>query len=71
MNTNHDTCYPHRRIPANAVQKLCGDISAMTLHRWLNNTELDFPRPMYIGPRRYWREADVIDWLESQNTEVA
>ncbi|WP_422028512.1 helix-turn-helix transcriptional regulator [Roseovarius sp.] len=71
MNTNHDTCNPHRRIQATAVQKMCGDISAMTLHRWLHKPELDFPRPMYIGRRRYWREIEVIDWLESQNIEAA
>lgn len=69
--TMHDTCNPHRRIPASTVRQICGDISRMTLWRWLENDALDFPRPIYIGNRRYWREADVIDWLESQNTEAA
>jgi predicted DNA-binding transcriptional regulator AlpA len=41
----------------------------MTLHRWLNNPDLNFPKPAYIGRRRYWREADVIAWLEAR--EVA
>lgn len=71
MNGTHDTCNPHRRIPAGTVQQMCGDISAMTLHRWLNNPELDFPKPQYIGRRRYWREADVVAWLEARETKSA
>lgn len=71
MNGTHDTCNPHRRIPAGEVQKICGNVSAMTIYRWLNNAALGFPRPQYIGRRRYWREADVIAWLESRATENA
>jgi len=57
---------PHRRIPAGEVLHLCGDVNAMTLHRWLNNPDLNFPKPHYIGRRRYWREADIIAWLDAQ-----
>lgn len=61
---------PNRRIPAAAVCNLCGGVSDMTLWRWLNDDALAFPRPVYIGRRRYWREAEVIGWLESRQ-EVA
>ena len=61
---------PNRRIPAAAVCDLCGGVSDMTLWRWLNDDALAFPRPVYIGRRRYWREAEVIAWLESRQ-EVA
>lgn len=57
---------PHRRIPASEVRQLCGNVSDMTLHRWLNRPELDFPQPTYIGRRRYWREAAVIAWLDAR-----
>ena len=60
---------PHRRIQAAAVRQMCGGISDMTLWRWLDNPELGFPKPQYIAKRRYWKEADVIAWLEAQ--EVA
>jgi predicted DNA-binding transcriptional regulator AlpA len=53
-----------KRIQASAVRALCGDISDMTLWRWIDKR--DFPRPTYIGKRRYWREVDVIEWLEAQ-----
>ena len=58
-----------KRIPAADVRELCGGISDMTLWRWLEDDGLDFPRPIYIGRRRYWREADVVNWLEAR--EVA
>ena len=71
MNTETRTDNPHRRIPAGEVLHLCGDVSAMTLHRWINNLDLDFPKPQYIGRRRYWREADIIAWLEARDTKNA
>lgn len=63
------TSNPHRRIPASEVRQLCGDVSDMTIHRWMNRTDLNFPKPVYIGRRRYWREADIIVWLDAR--EVA
>ena len=51
-------------VQAAHVREICGGICDMTLWRWLN--ERSFPRPIYIARRRYWREADVTDWLESQ-----
>ena len=69
MNTDTQTDNPHRRIPAGSVLELCGGISAMTLHRWLNNPDLNFPKPQYIGRRRYWREADIVAWLDAQTEQ--
>ena len=60
-----------KRIPAANVRELCGGVSEMTLWRWLNNPELKFPRPTYIGRRRYWREADVVRWLDRQSEAAA
>lgn len=37
-------------------------ISDMTLFRWLKNPENDFPRPIYFGPRRYWKLPDLEAW---------
>lgn len=31
---------------------------------------MNFPKPIYIGQRRYWKELDVPAWLEDQ-AEVA
>lgn len=60
---------PNKRIKASEVRELCGGISDMSLWRWLNEPALSFPRPIYIGRRRYWREADILEWLDAR--EVA
>ncbi len=63
------TTQSEKRIQAAQVRAMCGEISDMTLWRWLQ--ERQFPQPIYIGRRRYWREADVIAWLEAQATSAA
>jgi predicted DNA-binding transcriptional regulator AlpA len=53
-------------IPAATVRELCGGISDMSMWRWLQNADLNFPKPIYISRRRYWRQADVLAWVEAQ-----
>ena len=53
-------------ISATTVREICGGISDMSLWRWLNDPNLDFPKPLYISRRRYWREAAVDAWLDQQ-----
>lgn len=43
----------------------------MSLWRWLNDPEMNFPKPVYIGKRRYWQEAEIIAWLQAQQAERA
>ena len=59
-----------KRIPARDVRNICGGVSDMTIWRWLNDPALNFPKPIYIARRRYWKEADVTAWLDAQ-AEVA
>lgn len=54
------------RIPSSTVRELCGGVSDMSLWRWMNDPEKKFPRPIYINRRRYWREVEIIAWLEAQ-----
>ena len=53
-------------ISATTVREICGGISDMSLWRWLNDPNLDFPKPLYISRRRYWREPAVDEWLDQQ-----
>lgn len=48
-------------LPARAVLTRY-DISAMTLHRWIRNPLLGFPRPMIINGRRYWSIEALLAW---------
>lgn len=53
-------------IPAAAVRDGLGGISDMTLWRWLNDPALNFPQPVRIQKRRYWRESEIAAWLEQR-----
>ena len=54
-----------RRIQAATVRDLCGGVSDMWLWRRLDS-DPTFPKPAYIGNRRYWKESDVLAWLDAQ-----
>ncbi len=41
-------------------------ISEMTLWRWLNEPAMNFPKPIHINRRRYFRENEIADWVVSQ-----
>jgi len=62
---------PHVRVAIPRVRELCGGVSEMSIWRWQNDPELSFPQPVYIGRRRYWREADVIAWLDARAEKTA
>lgn len=53
-------------LSANAVRTMCGDVSDMTIWRWLHDPALNFPKPLYISKRRYWREDDILEWINSR-----
>jgi predicted DNA-binding transcriptional regulator AlpA len=59
-----------KRIQAAAVRELCGDVSDMWLWRRLDK-DPTFPRPVYMGKRRFWKEAEIIAWLEAQAERTA
>ena len=56
----------HKLISAATVRDLCGGVSDMTLWRWLNDRDMNFPEPVYIQKRRYWREAELDAWIDAQ-----
>lgn len=58
----------HRLISASQIREIFG-ITDMTVWRWVHDEGLDFPKPIYIGRRRYWRESDVMEWISSRPRE--
>lgn len=56
----------NKLIPAAAVRDTLGGVSDMTLWRWLNDPALNFPQPIRIQKRRYWRENEIAAWLEQR-----
>lgn len=61
----------YRLITVNAVCEMFGGITTMTLWRWLNNPDMNFPRPIYIGRQRFWRESELLDYIDRQPCETA
>ncbi len=37
-------------------------ISEMTMWRWEKNPDLNFPQPMVVGRRKYFKEEDLTAW---------
>ena len=53
------------RLPAAAVLRRY-QIVDRTLKRWLDNPSLDFPRPLVVNGRRYFRLTDLEQWERSR-----
>ena len=41
-------------------------VTAMTLHRWINDPGMKFPRPIYFGKNRFWLISELEAWEEDQ-----
>ena len=58
-----------RLIPAKDVKSLIGNISDMTLWRWLHEEKyesLKFPKPTKICTRNDWDASKINEWIESR-----
>lgn len=55
-----------KRIRSERVREICGGISKMTEWRWANDPSLNFPKPIKIGRIRYWKESEILAWLDAQ-----
>ncbi|MDB5444728.1 MAG: transcriptional regulator [Phenylobacterium sp.] len=63
---------PPTYLSATQVRQRYGNVSQMTIWRWLNNPELGFPRPHYIARRRYFllTELEAFDARQSVLAEL-
>jgi predicted DNA-binding transcriptional regulator AlpA len=53
-------------LTAVQVRKRYGDMSEMTLWRWLDDDDMRFPRPLRIHRLRYWKEHELDAWDAAQ-----
>ena len=51
-----------RMLTAAQTRARYGNISDMTLWRWLNNSDLGFPRPIIINRRRFFNEEELNEF---------
>jgi predicted DNA-binding transcriptional regulator AlpA len=50
------------RITQPEAARLLGNVSQMTLWRWRNNPELNFPKSIEINSRHYYIRAEILNW---------
>ena len=53
-------------LAAPRVRRRYGGISDMTLWRWLQDERMDFPIPIVINSRRYWKASELAKWEADQ-----
>jgi predicted DNA-binding transcriptional regulator AlpA len=46
-------------------------VGERTIHRWLANPALAFPRPTIVNGRKYWDRSEVIAWARSRRGVAA
>lgn len=66
MQTKNPDPNPERLAQNRAVRDLLGGVSDMWIHRRLTNPESNFPKPLKIGNRRFWREREILAWIDAQ-----
>ncbi|RWC53850.1 MAG: transcriptional regulator [Mesorhizobium sp.] len=49
-------------LTAKKVRQRFGDISDMSLWRWINDQKVAFPQPIYINTVRYWKLSELVAW---------
>jgi hypothetical protein len=54
---------PHSRLPVRFVATRYG-VCLKTISRWSEDVDMQFPRPLYLRGRRYFRGADLLAWEE-------
>ena len=62
--------HSNRLISVADVRTMFGGVSDMTLWRWLKDANLEFPEPIYVQRRRFWHEAELIDWIRIQPSQI-
>jgi predicted DNA-binding transcriptional regulator AlpA len=55
-----------RLVGARQLQIRYG-VSDMSIWRWLNDQSLNFPKPIYIRRRRFWKLAELEAWERARS----
>jgi len=58
-------------LSSSQVCERYGKTSTMSLWRWLSDAKLNFPKPITIQRRRFWKLSDLVAWERRRATEAA
>lgn len=53
-------------INSSQCRERLGNVSNMTIWRWLRDERLRFPKPRLIRRRRYWSLKEIERWVEGK-----
>jgi predicted DNA-binding transcriptional regulator AlpA len=53
------------------VRARVGDRSNMCIWRWMRDPRVQFPRPVKMNSRNYWRLGDLRQWQAEHMTKAA
>ncbi|PTE12716.1 transcriptional regulator [Fuscovulum blasticum DSM 2131] len=53
-------------VNSKSVMQRLGGISRVSLWRYVNDPDLDFPQPIVVRTRRFWKEDDLAKWVDSR-----
>ena len=60
---------PDRYLSTSEVRAFCGNISKMTIYRWVKGR--GFPPPFYVTPQKpLWKASKVAAWIERKTTSA-
>ena len=62
------TYSPEVRLPTVQVAKRFS-VVVRTIERWLRDPNLNFPKPIVVNKRRYWRLEELERWERSRASE--
>lgn len=60
-----------RLITSRQLREALGGISEMTVWRYERDEALGFPEPLRIRKRKFWRAADIDQWLNARDSAAA
>ena len=67
MNSNKNDDGSDRRVNSKFLMQRF-DIADRTVDRWLENPRLNFPKPIRINARRYWRLSEILEWERTRES---
>ena len=59
---------PEVRLPTVQVAKRF-NVVVRTIERWLQDSNLNFPKPLVVNKRKYWRLEELERWERSRASE--
>ena len=62
---------PQDLITSSRVRKACGGICDMTLWRWRRDPDLQFPEPVTIRGRNFYRADQIAEFIERQSSRTS